>query len=325
MEKNIKELITQDCISKVKELYGIEQVIEIGGFENFILGYHKDNENYILRITHSSHRNLEQVQAEIDWINFLDNKGISVSKPIKSCNGHYVEKINLNDSYFIVTSFIKAKGNHITRNDFNDSLLENYGAIIGKMHRVTKEYQDEKKRRYRFDEEPIIVMAKEITKDDKFLTKLNDLVQYLQSLPIDKDSFGLIHNDVHIGNFFVENHDLTIFDFDDCIYTHFISDIAIALFYHIMFIKNEEERKKRAISFLKPFMNGYKKENYLAPYWLKQLPYFLKLREYILYLVINRDLDVKTSKFGEFFLDIYQQRINEDIPFVDLDFTEVCK
>ena len=42
----------------------------------------------------------------------------------------------------------------------------------------------------------------------------------------------MIHQDAHLGNLFVDdNYTLTLFDFDDCVYGHFIYDIAMVLFY----------------------------------------------------------------------------------------------
>ena len=54
---------------------------------------------------------------------------------------------------------------------------------------------------------------------------------WLDSLPKDDDCYGLIHADIHQGNFFVdENDNITIFDFDDCHYHWFAYDLAVPLF-----------------------------------------------------------------------------------------------
>ncbi len=42
----------------------------------------------------------------------------------------------------------------------------------------------------------------------------------------------MIHQDAHTGNLFVDDdYTMTLFDFDDCVYGHFIYDIAMVLFY----------------------------------------------------------------------------------------------
>lgn len=46
---------------------------------------------------------------------------------------------------------------------------------------------------------------------------------------------------------------------------------------------------------MKLFMKVYQKVNQIDTFWLKQMPYFLKLREIILYIAVHRSLDVKTN------------------------------
>jgi len=43
------------------------------------------------------------------------------------------------------------------------------------------------------------------------------------------ESYGLVHCDVNPTNFYVNDGQITLFDFDDCAYNWFINDIAVAL------------------------------------------------------------------------------------------------
>ena len=62
--------------------------------------------------------------------------------------------------------------------------------------------------------------------------KYAEIVDWCRTLPQDDVNYGLIHFDVHAGNFFVDGAGtLTLFDFDDCHYNWFANDIAIVLFY----------------------------------------------------------------------------------------------
>ena len=57
MEKYVKELFTEEVLEITSKLYGIERedLYNVGGFENYIYGFDKDNKSYIVRITHNSH------------------------------------------------------------------------------------------------------------------------------------------------------------------------------------------------------------------------------------------------------------------------------
>ena len=88
---------------------------------------------------------------------------------------------------------------------------------------------------------------------------------------------------------------LTLFDFDDCAYSWFISDIAIVLFYISMDAEEfgYESTASFTADFMTHFLRGYRSAYTLDSSWLKEIPAFLKLRELELYAVVFRDFDIK--------------------------------
>ena len=168
----------------------------------------------------------------------------------------------------------------------------------------------------RFDIKNITYLPKE---DEIILKRLNEVVASIKEIETHKDNFGLIHTDVHFGNFFVKDDQLTVFDFDDCAYHYFASDIAIALYYLIYMVKAEEQYDL-ANRLMANFMKGYLEENNLPKKDYLTIPFFLKLRELILYIVIHRTLNVKENRFAQVFINRYRDRIINNIPLIDLDF-----
>jgi hypothetical protein len=57
--------------------------------------------------------------------------------------------------------------------------------------------------------------------------------------------------------------------------------------------------------------------------WLKEIPYFLKLREIDLYAVIHRSFDVEniTDPWVAMYMENRKQRIEDEVPFLDFDFS----
>jgi len=324
MEKFVKELLTEKVLNEVKNLYAINELYYVGGFENFIYGFDKDNQSYIVRISHSSHRTIAQIKAEIDFIFYLSNNNANVSTPIFSVNNNLVEKITLeNNSYFTVCAYTKAIGQPPSRTNLTESLFYNYGKTIANFHKLTKSYQLKEGLlpRYTWDEDILIKDASKFldAKDKIILEKLNELIIKINSIERTKDNFGLIHTDIHFGNFFIHNDNLTVFDFDDVAYQYFISDIAIALFY-LVYLLNDEEKMELADRFMKNFMKGYFEENKLAKEDFLKINLFLKLREIILYIVIHKTLNIEESKFAQTYINKYRERIINDIEFINLDF-----
>ncbi len=327
MEKHIKSLFTDEILKKAALSFGAEKstIKKVGGFENFIYEFKLNQVNYILRISHSDHRSLKMIESELDWLNFLALNGASVSKPIKSKNNLWVEKIPCNiDTYFTASAYHKAKGCHINMKEVTPSFLEKYGKAIGKLHQLTKSYQPTSGilKRNQWDEDLLIVNAEAyLPYEEKWLIKeLESLCQTIKQLPKNEKSYGLIHTDIHMGNFFVWNDEITIFDFDDCCYMYLVSDIAIALYYYLLFKEDEEEKLELGDEFMKYFMKGYKQENQLSSFCLSTIPYFLKLRAIILYIAIYRSLDVYKDSFAVNFIKLYHNKIKNNEPIIKLDF-----
>ncbi|HPN90226.1 MAG TPA: phosphotransferase, partial [Bacilli bacterium] len=321
-----QSVLSHSNIKKTASLYGLtkEELKPVGGFENYIYGFDKEEKSYIARISHSSHRTIDEVKSEMDFLYYLARNGANVSMPIYTLRNQLVEQIDCRDgSYFIVCAFTKAEGEAPSRQSATDKLYYNYGKTIGMFHRLTKDYKESEgiKRRFTWDEDLIIKNAhRYLPKEDEIILKrLNEVVASIKEIETHKDNFGLIHTDVHFGNFFVKDDQLTVFDFDDCAYHYFASDIAIALYYLIYMVKAEEQYDL-ANRLMANFMKGYLEENNLPKKDYLTIPFFLKLRELILYIVIHRTLNVKENRFAQVFINRYRDRIINNIPLIDLDF-----
>lgn len=326
MEKFVKELFTEGVIKEITSLYSIEkeQLYFVGGFENYVYGFEKDNKSYIVRISHSSHRTLDEVKAEIDFLFYLSGKGADVSMPIKTIYGSLVEKINCNnDSYFIVCAFTKAEGEVPSRLNASDKMFYNYGKTIGTFHKLTKDYKvsDGIKKRYTWDQDLLITNARNYIHENDFviIQRLEELVNEINRIERSINNYGLIHTDIHMGNFFIKDDELTVFDFDDVAYQYFISDIAIALYY-LVFMTKEDEQYVLADRFMDNFMKGYLSINNLSLDDYLKIPLFLKLREIILYIVLHRTIDIENNNFAKVYINRYRDRIINKTPFLNLDY-----
>src|SRR5690606_3310233 len=100
--------------------------------ENYVYEGDKNGITYILRLTHSSHRSTNMVIGELDWINYLADKCISVARAYNSVNGNLAEEIHVDNDYFIVCLFEKAKGRLLSRkneDDFTKEVIMEWGRV----------------------------------------------------------------------------------------------------------------------------------------------------------------------------------------------------
>ncbi|MEF3353781.1 phosphotransferase [Paenibacillus sp. GYB006] len=302
MENEIAAVFDHVNREEIVSRYGIktEDLHYIGGFQNFIYEYQVDNKEYIMRFTPSAHRTLSEVQAELEWILYLADHGISVSAPVPSIHGRRTETAELEEMYFTAAVFDKAKGKKIDYPDClkDHELYERLGRLTGRMHALSKSYKpaDAKIRRHEWTENYYLKNI-DILPDSHtgVRERYLELVHSIQKLPISEDAYGLIHGDIINANYLVrEQGEITLFDFDEAQYSWFVEDIAIQLYYLVYVYGGEEGKNLReyqASRFMEPFLKGYREENQLEEQWLKQMPLFLRLRELIVYIGAFRNFE----------------------------------
>ncbi|PLR97494.1 phosphotransferase enzyme family protein [Bacillus sp. T33-2] len=300
MEKAVEVLFTDRLLGRFLELYQLEaDTKKLGDFENYVFEVKKKSEPYILRITHSSHRTGEEIAAELDWIGFLRNENISVPQVFQSINHKTLEELPAEDgSFFYGCLFSKAVGEPVKIHShiFNEHLFHTWGRTLGQMHAATKKYTvpEDIKARPRWDEDDLLNIEHYFPAEDGLLVQHTvELLGQLQILPVNKDTFGLVHTDVHSGNFFFDGETVNVFDFDDCSYHWFTSDIAIPLYYSVMHkipADQQAQRDRFAAKFITAFAAGYEKANSLPAGWKEHMPLFLKLRDILLYAVFHKKI-----------------------------------
>jgi Ser/Thr protein kinase RdoA (MazF antagonist) len=325
MEQAIKDLYKDNILHETMQRYHIapDKIWALDGFENLIYEFRRGDKNYILRITHSIRRNPDLIRGEVDWINTLADGGVSVARAIPSAQDNLVELIDDGQGgSFLATAFVKAPGRRPWEVGWTPERYERYGALLGKMHTIAETYQvpNPAWKRPEWDgsntEWGRWLPASEALAFQKYL----DVSAYIHSLPKEKTSYGLIHQDAHQSNFFMDEDGLlTLFDFDDCGYSWFMNDIAIVLFYISI---EQEDPLEFTQMFMPHFLRGYRQFHALDANWLKEIPVFLKLRELELYAVMYRDFDVNNidNAWCARFMQGRKAKIDADVPFINFDF-----
>ncbi len=308
--------------------YQVEHLESLsGGYENRMYGFKTATRKIVIRITPPEHKSVKEVEAELDWINYLKHNGASVVEAIESKNGRLVEVVETDHGKIPVVSFRWADGRLVSREDFSGSLFRTWGQAVGKMHALTKNYQSKSQNRIQWYEDEYL--SRDLIPADQrvVLERFDNLMEYFKELPQERNSFGLIHQDVHHANLFYDGEKLTVLDFDDCLYGFFVFDIANALGFSIWEKPEDMSNQEFADYYLEHFMKGYEEENRLDEDWFEHLPNALKIFEFIHYNAFNRDYDL--SGQGSFddiptriqgILKRYRHSIEESLPYIENTF-----
>lgn len=353
MDGQIIARYNDSILQEAMQRYGIakDQIKPLDAFESFIYEFEHDAQDYILRIGHSFRKSEALIQAEVDWINYLARGGVSVARAIPSTSGKLVETIEDDQGgQFLVTAFIRAAGQVPWDAGWTPSRYENYGRLLGEMHALAVDYQPAlASKRPEWDDASMKFIELYLPESEVHAhQKYQSLLEHIHTLPKDSASYGLIHQDAHQNNFFMDaDGALTLFDFDECAYSWFINDIAIVLFYISMDAEELGFPTVRAFTqeFMTHFLRGYGQAYRLDDTWLKEIPHFLKLRELELYAVVHRDFEINdvehwslenfkrirgfdVDNSGHMWIASFMRdrktNIEQDRPFIEFDFESLA-
>ncbi|MDF2684839.1 MAG: YerI protein [Clostridia bacterium] len=251
----------------------------ISGSTNEIYSFSKEDKGYILRFAKKPVECINQTIAEMDWIYYLSSNKINASLPLKT-NGKLAMSAKDNNEHFIITAFERANGIFWDKNDknrWNSTVFFNWGKVMGDIHTLTKKYQPSDNSNLRSAFSGKDALSDSIKTCPSVSNITQDLVKQIFNLPKDKDSYGLIHYDLHPWNFLIDGDKINVFDFDDCLYGWFTLDIGIALYHALWWGRLNDAEFNNSI--IKSFIKGYLSSNKLDDFWLQTIPMFMSFRQ----------------------------------------------
>jgi len=295
-----------------------------GGYQNFIYEYEHEDRSYILRITSASTRTMDQVESELDFIVHLSKNNVPASMPIASIDDRYLEEITDGKDTYYVTSFEKAPGRHMKYPEYLESpdVFRKLGFITGNLHNASRTFPKKNNKRITWEDNYYLKNYQQFISEEETgkLTSIRKQIEVIENIPKQGDSFGLIHGDINIGNFFFDKGNITLFDFDECQKSWYVEDIAIQLYYTLYVFCNDsiDLRIKKADEFMENFMEGYNSVARIDSRMMEFIPQFLILREMIVHVGINKMWDFSSlNAWQEDYYRDSSERIRKRMPIVE--------
>ena len=136
------------------------------------------------------------------------------------------------------------------------------------------------------------------------------------------DAYGVIHTDLHSGNFMLEPESgrITLLDFDDCAHGWYAMDIAMCL-HDFCVLSPAVDKDAFAGGFLRISCAAISAPTPWTLVWIERLPLFLKLLETGIYAqVAEYAASVEADSWVGRFMNGRIERITRGRPFVEIDF-----
>ena len=269
--------------------YEITPIQEHEGGRNKVYIFHsEEHEDMVLRISNLKDRTKDDYLAELEFVRFLHENGASVANVISSNHSNLLEQIVIANCTFTVSMFQRAKGKLLVENNYQyregvsiHEYFFNCGKVLGKIHRLSKDYSPIHKRYSIFDRFNEDYLDQLIPSEHALLKKkFHKIMQSLRKIDQDRESYGMIHFDFGDSNYSIDfdNGNITVYDFDNSCFGFYMYDLADVWTHGVGWIQFEPDVKKRK-AFMEEYfhyvLKGYRSENMIDDTLLKKLPLFI--------------------------------------------------
>jgi Ser/Thr protein kinase RdoA (MazF antagonist) len=268
------EALTSHVLSKYSLYNPIQCEYKYRGLnDNYLV---KDSRTrYVLRVYRHNWRDLRDIQAETELIQFLLAEGVGVSFPIPDKKGVMIQEIGAPEGLRYAVLFSFAEGQpplpQITMEQSRAA-----GRELAGMHRATinkrlgnnRCHLDTTALLYESFHaiKPFVEESKEdLLKLDKVVSKL--AVKF-ERISLDNLASGICHGDLYPSNFHIsESGKITFFDFDACCCSWLVMDAAAFCYAAAQTYKNADKVNEA-------FLEGYRELRPLNSEELDLIPYF---------------------------------------------------
>ncbi|MBB3110177.1 Ser/Thr protein kinase RdoA (MazF antagonist) [Paenibacillus phyllosphaerae] len=272
---------SQSLITVLNELYAIGEVKECRFLENGLNDTYlvkTASDRYILRIYKFLWRSQADVQFEIELLNYLAARGISVSTPLRANNDDYFFVIDAPEGPRYAALFTYAEG----VGSEEDQHCAIFGEEVANMHLAMDDFRSTQAR---FEIDAVHLLDEPLRKIRPFLSHRPDDFEYLTTLAAQllgrieqvasELDWGCCHGDLHGWNVHFDGNQPTQFDFDCGGLGWRSYDVSVFLWSKVSGKKRDEfDVKKWTI-----FIDAYQKVKPLAAADLQAIPVFVAIRD----------------------------------------------
>lgn len=261
----------------------------------------------ILAVDKPGTNDLAALNERLEFIHYLGENGIDIAAPVENEDHTLYSTYEAENHIFIAYSMMFCEGGSPNTELLASPLSRQWGKLIGKAHRIAKEYPvwkniSGKTSEFGFQDE--VNFFTDWCKEEAVKEEWRKMGVTLSKLPINRNTYGFIHNDNHQHNIIVNENHITLIDFDVSGCNFFLQDITVPAQGIICDLSggmvNEVYQKEPLKLYFDYFINGYETENHLDVFWLKQIDTFLNYRRLLLFTCMQDYLNFNTELKKQF-------------------------
>ena len=270
---------------------------------NAVYPFFDDHGLNFLRLCPVQEKSPDMVAGEIEFIDYLIDRGFWAMKPIVGFSGEKCRKLDTPWGTYCVSAFRGVSGISIEDTELTESVLYAYGRALGQLHRLSMRFTPHHKRKT-YEE---IAGEMRLHLPEELCSVLDRVMENLAQIPRTQENFGLVHYDFEPDNVFYDAAagKIHVIDFDDCLYHYYALDVEQSLASLAELIPEHEWQMAKGI-----FLDGYRSEHSLPEEMEEKLPLMRQFVDLRAYARLSDCLDSKPL-FHPSWLDELMGRLEE--------------
>jgi adenylylsulfate kinase len=298
IEEQLFELITKN----LSKLYWIstKKIELLWESESMVFKIQTHWDEFIIRLTWFDHRNIKEIQAELNFIKILKEWWAWVAWIIPTSEWELFRKIKFNFREYYFTVFEYVTGEVLWKESklWSKEIFVLWGKTIWIIHDITINNKDlDNKNRLQLFEETNFIKTEWLLEDDidkaQIIENLNLIQSNLWVLNIKEVPYWIIHSDMKMKNFHYSNWNITYFDFDDAIHFWFVYDIAVSAFHATEIYDTIQERTGFLEIFLSNIIDGYSQAKNITKIEILKILDLIQLRCFYIFIDYYKRLKLK--------------------------------
>lgn len=195
---------------------------------NHLFRFVHEGEPRFLRLAHAAERHPSALAAELDFVRHVAGGGLAVARPVASIHGLLIEEVAGEGQRYSAMVFEGLHGNQPEMDDLDEAGYRAWGRALAQVHRASQTFSPHPARPALRDE--ICAALRTLPPDETAAARvLAAGLQWLESLPLTDQEYGLLHGDFELDNLVWDGPRVQALDFDDAIYAWYAVDFAAAL------------------------------------------------------------------------------------------------
>jgi len=186
--------------------------------------------------------NISAVRSELQWLEALHQNALPVQRPQRNTRGQWVTQLALDDGSIINCSLLEwLPGVIYEREMETEDTVAQIGEIVGKLHLHSSRWKRSRgftrpHRNAQYFDNCLAALLPAV--DDRRIeyndykqleTAIRNLHVMMKKRPKSRQSEGLLHGDLHRGNFLFDDGDIRLIDFSFACIGSYMFDLGICM------------------------------------------------------------------------------------------------